>query len=111
MKKLLALILALFVIEAIYGQHGIDNPFFEKVSYIGAFDETNDWTANWTTWDAENTNYPATTVTKSGEIAANETWTASNVYKLEGFVYVLDGVTLTIEPEQLFVEIKVLKAH
>lgn len=98
MKKLLALILALFVIEAIYGQQGINNPFFEKVSYIGAFDETNDWTANWVTWDAENTNYPATTVTKSGEISANETWTASNVYKIEGFLYVLSGVTLTIEP-------------
>ncbi len=31
--------------------------FFTSVSYIGAFDASNDWTAKWTTWDAENTVY------------------------------------------------------
>lgn len=30
---------------------------FQNVGFIGAFDGTNDWTANWTTWDAENTKY------------------------------------------------------
>ncbi len=32
-------------------------PFFQQVAYIGAFDGTTDWTATWTTWDAENTVY------------------------------------------------------
>lgn len=31
--------------------------FFQSVGYIGAFDGTTDWTATWTTWDAENTTY------------------------------------------------------
>lgn len=31
--------------------------FFQNVAYIGAFDGSIDWTANWTTWDAENTAY------------------------------------------------------
>lgn len=31
--------------------------FFQSVAYKGAFDGTNDWTATWTTWDAENTSY------------------------------------------------------
>jgi hypothetical protein len=30
---------------------------FQAVSYKGAFDGSNDWTAKWTTWDAENTAY------------------------------------------------------
>jgi hypothetical protein len=31
--------------------------FFQSVSYRGAFDATNDWTATWTTFDAENNKY------------------------------------------------------
>lgn len=31
--------------------------FFQAVGYIGAFDGSTDWTASWTTWDAENTAY------------------------------------------------------
>ena len=34
----------------------------------------------------------------SGIIDANETWTADNIYELNGRVIVADGVTLTIEP-------------
>lgn len=30
---------------------------FTPVTYVGAFDGSNDWTATWTTWDAENTVY------------------------------------------------------
>jgi len=36
-------------------------------------------------------------VEKSGEIAANETWTKDKIYLLRGFVYVKSGVTLKIE--------------
>jgi hypothetical protein len=35
---------------------------------------------------------------KSGYITSNETWTAANVYTLNGKVIVANGVTLTIEP-------------
>jgi hypothetical protein len=30
---------------------------FQAVGFKGAFDGSVDWTANWTTWDAENTAY------------------------------------------------------
>lgn len=39
-----------------------------------------------------------TKVDKSGSITANETWTADNVYRLNGKVLVTNGATLTIEP-------------
>jgi hypothetical protein len=38
------------------------------------------------------------TVTKSGILSGNETWTADKIYFLEGRVVVPDGVTLTINP-------------
>jgi hypothetical protein len=83
----------------------IDNNFFEQVSYVGAFDGINDWTAGWTQWDPVNANYPEPTVTKGNgqfsrseglHITASETW--SGVIKLNGWVYVDAGATLTIEP-------------
>ncbi|MDR9373542.1 MAG: hypothetical protein RI842_00480 [Schleiferiaceae bacterium] len=37
-------------------------------------------------------------ITKSGEITADETWSAENIYKMEGRVTVTGGATLTIEP-------------
>ncbi|MDQ3141368.1 MAG: T9SS type A sorting domain-containing protein [Bacteroidota bacterium] len=40
----------------------------------------------------------AQTITVSGEITTNTTWTKNNTYLLQGFVYVEDGATLTIEP-------------
>nr|WP_293837792.1 IPT/TIG domain-containing protein [uncultured Arsenicibacter sp.] len=36
-------------------------------------------------------------ITVQGAITANTTWSAKNVYKILGFVYVRNGVTLTIE--------------
>lgn len=98
MKKVLTIASGLFMSVSMLAQHSIENPFFDQVNYRGAFDATTLWTDGWTTWDAENTVYPATTVTKSGEITTSETWTASNVYKIEGFLYVRSGATLTIEP-------------
>lgn len=73
------------------------DPFFEKVNFVGAFG-TNDWTEGWANFDPQNTNYPATTATiNAGNITTNITWTANNVYLLNGWVYVKDGATLTIE--------------
>lgn len=40
----------------------------------------------------------AQVVTVSGEITTNTTWTKNNIYLLNGFVYVEDGATLTIQP-------------
>ena len=37
-------------------------------------------------------------VTKTGSITTNETWTANNIYFLDGKVVVEDGATITIEP-------------
>ena len=82
----------------------IDNNFFEHVSYVGAFDGTNDWTEGWAEWDPVNAVYPATTATKGNaqfsratglHLTADETW--SGVIKLDGWVYVDAGATLTIE--------------
>ncbi|WP_276169094.1 hypothetical protein [Zobellia alginiliquefaciens] len=39
-----------------------------------------------------------TTITKSGILTSDETWTADNIYILDGKVVVDEGVTLTIEP-------------
>ena len=51
----------------------------------------------------------AQVVTVSGEITTNTTWTNDNIYLLNGFVYVEDGATLTIEPGTLIKVIKPLK--
>lgn len=40
-------------------------------------------------------------VTVSGEITSNTTWTNNNIYIVDGFVYIEDGATLTIEPGTL----------
>lgn len=37
---------------------GISSSWFDKVSFIGAFDGTNNWTKGWTNFDPENTVYP-----------------------------------------------------
>jgi hypothetical protein len=104
MKKILTILLVVRTILT-YSQNTIDNTFFEKVSYIGAFDGVNDWTDGWTEWDPINANYPAATVTKGNQqfsratglhITANETWNGTVL--LDGWVYVDDGAVLTIQP-------------
>ncbi|MBV5314728.1 MAG: T9SS type A sorting domain-containing protein [Prolixibacteraceae bacterium] len=103
-KTLLSIVLSLTVISAVFAQN-ITNEFFDKVNYIGAFDGVIDWTKTWTNFDPVNTAYPEATVTKGNgqfsrsaglQITANETWTG--VIKLNGWVYVNAGATLTIEP-------------
>ncbi len=98
MKKILLSVLSIMIFAALsFGQNSIDNSFFEHVAYRGAFGST-DWTSGWTNWTPQNTDYPATSVTiDAGDISTNTTWTKNNVYLLNGWVYVIDGVTLTIE--------------
>ncbi len=45
----------------------------------------------------------AATVKASSNIATSETWTADNLYKLTKQIFVLPGVTLTIEPGTVIV--------
>ena len=50
--------------------------------------------------DSEDTTTPTSTgqeITVQDSITANTTWTANNKYILNGFVYVTNGATLTIE--------------
>jgi hypothetical protein len=76
----------------------LQDPFFTPVTYLGAFDGTNDWTAGWSNYDPQNTIYPPTTVTvPGGDITTNTTWTSGNVYLLNGWVYVKPGAKLTIQ--------------
>jgi hypothetical protein len=105
MKKLLSVLYLSGIVAVALAQNTIDNSFFDKVDYIGAFDGVHDWTAGWTEWDPVNATYPATTATKGNQqfsraagvhITADETW--SGVLLLDGWVYVDDGATLTIEP-------------
>jgi hypothetical protein len=49
-------------------------------------------------------------LTVSGEITANATWEADYTYLLSGFVYVTDGVTLTIKPGTIIKGDKATKA-
>jgi len=84
--------------NASFSNSNLSNSFFEPVNFIGAFG-TYDWTQGWANWDPQNAAYPATTVTvNAGHITTNTTWTSGNVYKLNGWVYVDNGVTLTIQP-------------
>ena len=71
------------------------DPFFEKVAYKGAFGSV-DWTTGWTNFSAKTTVYGTATETLSGTIAENRTLDANKIYLLSGFVYIADGVTLTI---------------
>lgn len=94
MKKLFTLAMLLVATFASKGQ------FFDPTSYKGAFAPAPIamWTDGWCNWSPDSTNYPATTVTVSGNITSNTTWSSNQVYKLSGVVYVDSLVTLTIQP-------------
>lgn len=104
MRKVLPILLLMCMAVVANAQApSINDNFFKKVSYVGAFG-TEDWTAGWANFDPQNTDYPATTSTLgNGEmsyadglkITSNQT--ISGVVKLNGWVYVKDGGTLTIE--------------
>ncbi len=78
----------------------IQDPFFTPVSYAGAFGPTGDWTCPWAKW-ADAGCLPAPTpqqVTISTDVTSNTTWTADKEYTLQGFIYITNCATLTIEP-------------
>ncbi|MFM8373830.1 MAG: hypothetical protein ACKOCO_15725, partial [Bacteroidota bacterium] len=78
----------------------IQDNFFTPVSYAGAFGTTGDWTCPWASWTTPGC-IPAPTpnqVLVSTDITQNTTWTADNEYTLQGFIYVSNCATLTIQP-------------
>ncbi|HOT14848.1 MAG TPA: Ig-like domain-containing protein [Bacteroidales bacterium] len=103
MKK--TLLVSILAIASVIGANAqsINDPFFEKVSYVGAFGNE-DWTKGWANFDPQNTDYPETTTTLgNGELSyaagykITSNTSISGVVKLSGWVYVKDGATLTIE--------------
>ena len=80
----------------------LDPNFFTKVNYAGAFGPSGDWTCGWTKWASGDNCLPANNeVSVSGFITSNTTWTADKTWILNGFVYVKNCATLTIEPGTL----------
>jgi len=59
--------------SSVMAQNTIDNPFFDKVNFRGAFGTT-DWTAGWTNFDPQSKVYPATSLNvPAGNITTNTT--------------------------------------
>ena len=82
----------------------------EPTSYRGAFaPSVSQWTDQWTNFDPQNADYSGRTsavgvtpetfkpvVVISADITANTTWSANNVYELNGTIFVRNNATLTI---------------
>ncbi len=72
----------------------------EPTTYRGAFapSPTAPWTDSWTEFNPLTADYSSTkpVVVISADIAANTTWSANNVYELNGTIYVRNNATLTI---------------
>ncbi|MDX1912224.1 MAG: T9SS type A sorting domain-containing protein [Saprospiraceae bacterium] len=75
--------------------------FFTPVSYAGAFGPSGDWTCPWAKWGQAGCLPSNQEVVVSGNITTNTTWTADKTYVLQGFVYVKNCATLTIQPGTL----------
>ncbi|MFZ4707414.1 MAG: hypothetical protein ACOYMF_15535 [Bacteroidales bacterium] len=75
MKKIILSMLFVWMLVSVKAQ--ITDPFFEHVTYSGAFGYT-DWTEGWANFDPQNTVYPTTNQTISaGDITTNTTWESS----------------------------------
>lgn len=85
--------------------YGALDSWFTRVTYKGAFnpDVTGHWAGGWTFTFADDTynediGDQATDQTIVSEsITGDVTWTSENTYVLDGFIFVEDGATLTIE--------------
>ena len=82
------------------------DPFFDAVSYHGAFDNEDNWALGWTALDEKgffgNLVTPIqgeTICIQDGDLQAGETyfWTKENTYCLDGYVYLEAGGVLNIE--------------
>jgi len=88
------------------GATALADPWFDAVSYKGAFPPNDySWLQKWTFLDFGQFLKPTTTdngkpvvVVTNASIVGRTVWTNDNVYQLSGLVYVEDGDTLVIEP-------------
>jgi len=79
--------------------------WFNRVPYIGAFNPavTGHWAGGWThtfptdTYNDEIGDLGGENIIVSDDITANTTWSSANTYVLDGFIFVEEGATLTIE--------------
>jgi len=96
MKKNLLTTIATLAITAMTAQSN----FFTPTCYRGAFAPapTPMWTEGWTNWDPNSTNYPAPTMTVTGNITANTTWSTGSTVLLSGQIFVKNNAVLTIQP-------------
>lgn len=74
--------------------------FFTKTCYRGAFAPapTTMWTDGWTEWDPQNKVYPAPTMTVTGNITSNTTWSTGATVLLSSQCYITNNSILTIQP-------------
>lgn len=98
MKKIL--LSALSVLTAVAGVAQTASPFITKTCYRGAFAPAPApmWTDNWTEWDPQNKVYPAPTMTVTGNITSNTTWSTGAVVLLSAQCFVKNNSVLTIQP-------------
>lgn len=76
----------------------VNDFFFSPVSYAGAFGPSGDWTCPWAKWGQAGCLPSTTEQIVTGNITTNTTWTSDKTYVLQGFVYVKNCATLTIQP-------------
>jgi hypothetical protein len=87
---------------ALTGAATASDPFFQPANYVGAFGPDNLWIDGWTFLSragyvrARGSNVVNVTDADIGP-GQNVVWTADKTYLLNGFVFVEDGATLTIE--------------
>lgn len=96
MKKNLLTALAVLTMGISVAQ----SPFFQATTYRGAFAPapTNMWTDTWTEWDPQNKVYPAPTMTVTGNITSNTTWSTGQTVLLSAQCFVKNSAVLTIQP-------------
>lgn len=95
MKKILFTALSAAFLSTVVAQ----TPFFTKTCYRGAFAPAPApmWTDTWCNWDPQTTNYPAPTMTVTGNISSNTTWASNQVVLLSAQCYVTGNSILTIQ--------------
>lgn len=74
--------------------------FYHPVAYRGAFDDKDNWLRRWTSLSERGLvpMYRNEVFLSNEAISGDVTWSATNVYLLSGYTYVLNGATLRIEP-------------
>ncbi len=77
--------------------------FFDNAGFVGAFNGVQNWTLGWTALDQygyiSNTDVePEVVNVFDSDMNGDVLWSATNTYVLNGFVFVEDGESLTIEP-------------